>query len=88
MLVIEIDGPYHDEPEQKHKDQMRDLDLQDKKYTVIRFSDDQVINRQSEVLEKILEKLISLPTIERNYNYKTTPSRDGGESSKDSPSHE
>lgn len=48
-LVIEIDGDYHTAPEQKDKDDVRTADLQRLGFSVIRFRNEEVINRPAEV---------------------------------------
>jgi very-short-patch-repair endonuclease len=43
-LVVEIDGEYHDEPEQKVKDKKRDTFLKSKGYRVVRLTNSQITN--------------------------------------------
>ncbi|MFG1333802.1 endonuclease domain-containing protein [Xanthobacter autotrophicus] len=52
-LVIEVDGGQHYEPAGQAKDQRRDLFLADKGFTVLRFSNLDVLNTMSGVLETI-----------------------------------
>ncbi|MDB5209061.1 MAG: leucine--tRNA ligase, partial [Flavisolibacter sp.] len=52
-LVIEIDGGYHNELEQQSADTARQLYLEQIGYTVIRFTNDEVINQIEDVLQKI-----------------------------------
>jgi very-short-patch-repair endonuclease len=52
-IVIEVDGEVHQEKEQKEKDLHRDENLKDMNYIVLRFSNDEVINRTKEVLGRI-----------------------------------
>ena len=43
MLIIEIDGGYHDTEEQQEKDAIRQEWLEENGYTVLRFTNDQII---------------------------------------------
>lgn len=54
-LVVEVDGGYHDHPEQQEKDELRDLKLKSLGYRVLRVNNDEVIYSVSKVLEKIAE---------------------------------
>ena len=59
MLVIEVDGGYHDEPMQQHDDQMRTNFLESKGYTVIRFKNEEISNDLHTVIMKIKELLFN-----------------------------
>ncbi|WP_116790493.1 leucine--tRNA ligase [Flavobacterium psychrotrophum] len=53
-LVIELDGGYHDAPEQKGLDEARTLDLEQKhSFKVLRFTNAEVLNDINEVLSKL-----------------------------------
>ena len=54
-LVIELDGPIHDEKDQKIYDTKRQLYLEQQGNTVIRFSNDEVLFKREIVLTKIDE---------------------------------
>ncbi len=54
-LIIEVDGPVHDS--QKEKDQERQEYLTEMGYQVIRFTNDQVIERLDEVVMEITRVL-------------------------------
>lgn len=54
MLVVEIDGPVHEA--QKDKDLLRDLALKKQGYRILRFSNLDVINNLSAVLNIIISK--------------------------------
>jgi leucyl-tRNA synthetase len=57
-LIIEVDGEYHNDLEQKEKDDERTLILEQKYfYKVIRFTNDEVINDLKSVVSKIETKL-------------------------------
>lgn len=43
MLIIEIDGGYHDTEEQQEKDAIRQEWLEQNGYTVLRFTNDQIL---------------------------------------------
>jgi len=59
-LCIEIDGPYHNEPMMKAQDKLRDEELEGHGFTVLRFSNDEVLDDLDRVLEVVLKKLESL----------------------------
>ena len=61
-LVVELDGGIHDLPESKINDQRRTEILKEKGYTVIRFSNDEVLQDTDNVLNKITDALNHLPT--------------------------
>lgn len=52
-LVIEVDGAYHAERQQKEDDALRTLDLQRLGYRVIRFTNDQVLFDIENVIRQI-----------------------------------
>lgn len=56
-LIVEVDGAYHSEPEQFYKDELRTMWLQSMGYTVIRFTNEQVMDDIDSVLEKITDYL-------------------------------
>ena len=62
-LVIEIDGDYHDDAEQKKYDDLRTEYLKENGFDEIRFTNDAVINHISEVLEKIGKALHQSPPL-------------------------
>jgi len=53
-LVIELDGSYHNHPEQKEKDEIRDLHLKALGYKVLRFTNDDVFKDPKKILYKIV----------------------------------
>jgi very-short-patch-repair endonuclease len=55
-LVIELDGGIHQQ--QQGYDRMRSQELNDRGYTVLRFQNDEVMNRLGDVLRRIKERLI------------------------------
>ena len=57
-LVIEVDGSYHDSPEQRERDSQRDDYLRQKNYQILRFTNEDVIYHTKDVLQTIKEYLI------------------------------
>ena len=60
-LLIEVDGGYHDDPEQKAYDDSRTEYLQLSGYRILRFSNDEVRNNFKKVSEVIKEALATSP---------------------------
>ena len=60
-LVIEVDGGYHDKPQQQLEDQWRTEFLQSKGYRVIRFTNEEVLGNTNETLTVISNALKYLP---------------------------
>jgi len=58
-LVVEVDGAYHDEPDQKAYDEARTMRLKELNISVIRFSNHDVMQNTEQVLEEIQRRLIS-----------------------------
>ncbi len=58
-LVIEVDGGYHDTPEQQQEDQIRTSFLESKGYTVIRFKNDEILYDLPMVIMRIKEILFN-----------------------------
>ncbi len=54
-LVIEVDGITHDEKAVQEKDKLKEQFLKDNHFTVIRFTDDQVVGNINKVLKKITQ---------------------------------
>jgi very-short-patch-repair endonuclease len=55
-LIVELDGEIHDTPRQKAHDKNRDIYLRSLGYTVLRFSNQEVLETPETVLERILEE--------------------------------
>ncbi|QED39088.1 endonuclease domain-containing protein [Antarcticibacterium arcticum] len=60
-LVIEVDGGYHESPAQKLKDKERSEIIEFQDLTILRFSNEEVINRIEKVLVAIEEIINSYP---------------------------
>ena len=56
-IIIEIDGGYHSQEEQKIKDYLRTEDLEKMGFEVMRFSNDEIFRNLPEVLDKIFNKI-------------------------------
>ena len=56
-LVVEVDGTYHDEEEQRLRDQYRTRALEQSGFTVIRFTNEQVLTDLASVIQRIAEVL-------------------------------
>ncbi|UJH92539.1 endonuclease domain-containing protein [Antarcticibacterium sp. 1MA-6-2] len=60
-LVIEIDGAYHNAEEQINRDKERTMLLKFQDLNIIRFTNDDVVNKTNQVLKKIEKELNSFP---------------------------
>jgi len=58
-LVVEVDGGYHNDEEQKKIDEIRTKTLEKNNYRFIRFTNDDVLNKTAWVLEEIKNYLIA-----------------------------
>ncbi len=58
-LVVEVDGPYHNEPDQKAYDEARTMRLKELNISVIRFANCDVMERTEFVLKEILHHLMN-----------------------------
>ena len=59
-LVVEVDGGYHDNPQQQQEDQWRKEYLQSKGYHVMRFKNEEVDTDVKGVIRSIKEELIKI----------------------------
>ena len=53
LLVIEVDGGIHEEAKVKERDEGREEELENLGLTVIRFTNEEVLNNMNSVLEKL-----------------------------------
>jgi very-short-patch-repair endonuclease len=60
-LIIELDGAVHDTQDQKVYDQERDTFLKNQGFKVLRFTNSELENNPTDVLERIL-KSVSAPS--------------------------
>ncbi len=58
LLIVEIDGGYHMTEKQQEEDAVRQKWLENKGYTVLRFTNEQVLYDTDTTINKIKEKLI------------------------------
>ena len=65
-LIIEIDGAAHENEESKIKDMERQKELEESGFSVLRFTNDEVLYSPDEVIEKIKERLELLIDKENN----------------------
>lgn len=65
MLVVEVDGAYHNKPETIENDQQRTEALNDLGFRVIRFKNEEVIGDIDAVLDKILFEINSFRLLPR-----------------------
>jgi very-short-patch-repair endonuclease len=52
-LIIEIDGEVHNQKEQKEKDELKDINLQEMGYKIFRFSNNKVLNDICGILNEL-----------------------------------
>ena len=72
-LIIEIDGGIHLSSEKKEYDISRDITLNDLGIEIIRFTNDQVINETSKVIEEIKRTIEALKQQKiQKLNHRTT----------------
>ncbi len=64
-LIVEVDGAYHDTPEQIEADNIRTKILEKLGYCVIRFKNEEVIGNIDSVLKKIENTLAHLPAFSK-----------------------
>jgi 5-methyltetrahydrofolate--homocysteine methyltransferase len=67
-LIIEIDGLIHQLPDNKASDEARTIALNVKGFSVIRFTNEEVLNKTDEVLNKIISILNDRPSIKEFSN--------------------
>ena len=60
-LVIEVDGGYHDNQEQKEDDALRDKICSQLGLTVLRFKNEEILEKLHDVLKKIDTELDTHP---------------------------
>jgi very-short-patch-repair endonuclease len=78
MIAIEIDGPIHLSGEKKEQDRNRDTELNRFGIKTVRFSNNEIIHKPDEVINKI-EKIIAERTSENVIPARPSPPRRGGQ---------
>ena len=63
-LVIELDGGYHNDPQQKEYDERRTAHLKRLGYTELRFTNEEFLCAPNSVIKKITETLEQLPSLQ------------------------
>ena len=56
-LIIEVDGPHHQEPRRKAADARRSADLRARGFEIIRFGNAEVLTEPDRVVARIVETL-------------------------------
>ncbi len=69
-LIVEVDGPYHEEPQIKKNDRIRQRALENSGYYVYRFKNEEIVNSLDYVIDKIKSVLNE---VEHNSDSKTAP---------------
>jgi very-short-patch-repair endonuclease len=69
-LIVEVDGPYHEEPQIKKNDRVRQRALENSGYLVHRFKNEEIVNSLDYVVDKIKSVLNEY---DQNSDKKTTP---------------
>ena len=62
-LIIELDGGYHNDPQQKEYDEARTTHLQRLGYTELRFKNEELLYNPDAVIHKINDTLETLPSL-------------------------
>ena len=63
-LIIELDGGYHNDPQQKEYDKARTAHLQRLGYTELRFKNEELLCNPDAVIQKITDTLNNLPSLQ------------------------
>lgn len=69
-LIVEVDGPYHEEPQIKKNDRIRQRALENSGYPVYRFKNEEIVNSLDYVVDRIRSVLYEF---EHNSDNKTAP---------------
>ena len=69
-LIVEVDGPYHEEPQIKKNDRIRQRALENSGYLVYRFKNEDIVNSLGYVVDKIKSVLNEF---DHNSEKKTAP---------------
>jgi very-short-patch-repair endonuclease len=56
-VIVELDGPPHDDPQQRSHDQARDAFLRSQGFTVLRFSNDVMLGNGDLVLDSVRQAI-------------------------------
>ena len=64
-LIIEVDGEYHNNPKQQEADHLRDSILNQAGYTILRFTNEEVIGNIDHVIHRITMAMSESPLLGR-----------------------
>ena len=64
-LIVEVDGSIHNEPDIKEIDETGQKDLEKPGYTIIRFTNLQVMKKPEEVIKIITEKISEINNLQK-----------------------
>ena len=64
-LIIEVDGEYHNNPKQQEADHLRDSILNQAGYTILRFTNEEVIGNIENVIHRITSAMTESPLLGR-----------------------
>ncbi len=64
-LIIEVDGSIHNEPGAKEADEVRQKDLENWGYNIIRFTNQEVMKNSEAVIKIITEKILQLNNLQK-----------------------
>ena len=67
LLVVELDGAYHDEPDQAAYDEARSLFLAEKGFRILRFRNEEVLIELERVLREIRHGLVLGPHFNHSF---------------------
>ena len=64
-LIIEVDGGYHNDPQQQEADYIRDSILNRAGYTILRFSNEEILGNIDNVIQRIISTMTESPLLGR-----------------------
>ena len=64
-LIIEVDGEYHNNPKQQEADYIRDSLLNQAGYTILRFSNEEILGNIDNVIQRITSAMTESPLLGR-----------------------
>jgi len=64
-LIIEIDGPIHNDPDIRHADGLREKELERLGNTIVRFTNQEVMEKPEEVIKIISDKISYLNNLQK-----------------------
>ena len=56
-LIIEVDGAYHNEPQQQHEDELRSSFLREQGFIILRFTNEDVLYDTESVIQRIHKQI-------------------------------